>query len=553
LEAKEEKVKKEVADAFLQAYNYVMEKGKEEFGESFTEQLMVGPYYETVSKAPSRAEQTKKLKELVDREVKVGKEVESFLNAVFAFSPRIRKKINRILYYYYPSFDPETGELTEVRSVAPALGQLATYLLNGYLTAEGMPTFLYRERTRGTTTQPFSFNKIRQQVLEALTETEYQKFLEDLEKRAPELKDKVYKWLHEKGYLTKEEMETVLKYIPKSIVETEVPEPETVTASTRKQALYDIEVGDEIVDPQYGKGKVIDTSNLNEGFVEVVFGPNIKIANYNIEKIAQPYYTELPEFQCPIDRNWIVAETCLGTTPDSSCSFLKFIDGKATCAYVIEMNKIVEAANKAKEEKQALETQKNKFYQEIKAQLAEILKTASFNDHECLEIIKHTPITLLGYVKKANAPHYGTVVSKNLDGSLNVKWASGEKTVNWEIELTGISKKAWFEFVLEKLRKHHEEVEKLVKDRVEGKLRAEAFVAAVNALRDKLGLQGISEPDFLQHFWDVARELGLHELYPHTVPASPPIPVYELPDEGVLEEVRKKFPEKEEVKETAQK
>lgn len=514
-----EKIYEKIAEMALHAYNRVMEEGTAVFGESFAKRLMLGPLSEIIPPDITGEERKKRIEKLVEQEVALGKKLESELRALFPFSKKVQDKITDIMYYHYTSIDPETGELIEKRYAAPALGQLAMYFLNMYLASKGAPLFVPKEKgyEYGST---FGFNRIRDLVMKQLEEREIIERLEKIKEEAPELRKRVYDWLFKEGKISADELKMISEYFP------EITSSLPAVSSSKKKEFYDIMIGDEVIDEQYGKGKVTSIANLNDGFVEVSFGPNIKISSYPASKITKPFYAQVQtnEFQCPVDFSYITAEACLGSIPGTSCTFLKFIDNKPVCTYHEEMKKYAKKTEEERNKEIIREVKKVALYEKTKKDLEKALKLAQFEDHDYFIISSYVPIQLFGYVKKKGSEKVGEVISRNPDNSLEVRWTSGEKTTNWEVELEGISRKAWTTHIIQKLFERADEVEDIAKKRKEGELTGESFMNELKRLRDSLGLTGISEHTFLTHFWETVRRLGLSEL----APPSPSVPIYEI-------------------------
>jgi hypothetical protein len=260
----------------------------------------------------------------------------------------------------------------------------------------------------------------------------------------PAIKAKLEKALDEGVTLSPEDWEAIAQSVP------EVKQQLQAQASLNiplhpKKAVYDVVLGDEVVDAKYGTGAVTSVASLDDGVIEVTFGPNVRIAHYPVAKIASPCYveSEIVEFKCPMDLNVITAEACLGEDEFvSPCSFLKFIDDKPHCSYADEMKKM-KTEDIKKEVTAALNTIKTAEQKsKITAYLQEQVKLAKFDDHKWYTVAKFTPIRLHASVVKKGTEHTGEVIERNADSSLVVAWDTGEKTVNWENELVSLEKKA---------------------------------------------------------------------------------------------------------------
>ena len=208
-----------------------------------------------------------------------------------------------------------------------------------------------------------------------------------------------------------------------------------VNATMHTKASYKVAKGQEVIDPVYGKGTVIGTDNLENGFVSVAFGPNVVVDQYDAGQIVQPTFEDLPTFECPMDKTIIAADLCIGAMPQEACPFLQFINNAPSCGFISACQKQRDDACTCKEQASTATKQEQ---EKIASKLNDILKDASFSDHDYFQITEYVPVDVNGIVKKKSANLYGHVIERHSDASLTVRWNDGTESLSWESELNGI-------------------------------------------------------------------------------------------------------------------
>lgn len=204
------------------------------------------------------------------------------------------------------------------------------------------------------------------------------------------------------------------------------------------RAQYSISVGQQFSDPVYGEGVVTGTAHLDSGFVSVAFGPT-SVAYYDASNVAEPSMQQDPVFVCPMDQASITAEDCVGGNGgNTGCGYLVFIEEKPSCRF----------AQACKEKQQADQTavlaagqiaKTAKAHDEaVYSKLANALTSASFGDHGFYSISRFSPATVGALVQRIASGQYGTVVERNNDHSLLVRWADGKESIAWSSEVAGV-------------------------------------------------------------------------------------------------------------------
>jgi len=286
------------------------------------------------------------------------------------------------------------------------------------------------------------WDRIRNEITDLLSQRAYKEVLNTM---GQETVDKIWAFLSEGTGLDaaiKSEVAEKLPEVKEMIDSMETKKTSAELYTHKKKAAYDIVIGDEILDSKYGKGQVTSVDNLDDGAVEVTFGPNVKIAHYPAESICAPCYVDsnIVEFKCPMDLAVINASACLGDDIQNPCSFLRFVEDKPHCTYMEEMKKSKEKADTAKRESIHKEINRVIDSTKIKNELQNILKDAKFTDHKAWFTVKeYLPVRIYAKVNKIGSDILGEVMERNQDSSMMVKWANGETTVNWEAELMRVA------------------------------------------------------------------------------------------------------------------
>jgi hypothetical protein len=370
------------------------------------------------------------------------------------------------------------------------------------------PPYIKGEKPREYTRVEYSLTDIRDAFTELFQWREQEEVFKQM---GQELREKVWQALYADGSLEPEDIAKIQEEMPevRAILEKKSEPQQSVSASLpirKKKAVYDIVLGDEIIDSKYGKGSITGITNLDEGVVEVTFGPSVKVANYPADRIASPCMvdSEIVEFNCPMDMSVITAEACLGDMPSSPCSFLKFIEDKPHCTYIEEMKKMKDSSAKKKSDSGIQATMDQDKKDKIKAYLQELTKEATFTDHRAwLAVETFAPIRLYSMVIKKGTTHLGELIERNDDHSVIVQWESGEQTINWENELNAIQRKAdyltildnpnWQAIPAEQLRNIYESASRLGRTSIGFGLRRERVVS-MDEIHQFLKEQGAFAP-----------------------------------------------------------
>lgn len=204
------------------------------------------------------------------------------------------------------------------------------------------------------------------------------------------------------------------------------------------RAQYSISVGQTFIDPVYGEGVVTGTAHLDSGFVSVAFGPTA-VAYYDASNVAEPFMQQDPVFVCPMDQASITAEDCMGGNGgNTGCGYLIFVEEKPSCRFAqackekqqADQNAVIAAGQVAKTAKAREDA--------VYSKLSEALKSASFGDHGFYTIRRFAPTSVGALVQRIASGQYGTIVERNSDNSLLVRWADGKETIAWSSEVAGV-------------------------------------------------------------------------------------------------------------------
>ena len=328
---------------------------------------------------------------------------------------------------------------------------LISFLYNLSSALSGSPMNAYRVPSMGKATSPGSDVPYAGEVTEQL-KTELQRKVEE-ESSYADYNKAALKATLEAASLSEKEISEILEGADlavanmkswaeiarqnKAPVKKEVQQivDKGVSATMHTKASYKVVKGQEVTDPIYGKGKVIGLDNLENGFVSVAFGPTVVIDQYDAGQIVQPVIENIPTFECPMDKTIIAADLCMGEVPQDACRFLQFINNTPSCGFNSACQKQHDEACDCKNKK-VLE--QDQAQEKFASKLNEILKDASFSDHDYFQITEYVPVDVNGLVKKKSANLYGKVIERCADSSLTVRWNNGTETLAWESELQGI-------------------------------------------------------------------------------------------------------------------